>query len=48
MGNHDDEVKAARQAADENWRRNSGRDQAIFEQAVDIAAKAAKAAKGGQ
>lgn len=37
-----DEVKAAKQAANDNLRKNSGRDQATYEHAVDIAEKNAK------
>lgn len=37
-----DQARDAQRAADENLRRNSGRDQASKEQAVDIAEKATK------
>jgi hypothetical protein len=36
------EVKRARSAADENMRRNSGRDQASYEHAVDVAERRVK------
>jgi hypothetical protein len=42
MAKHDDETARARQDADDNLRRSSGRDQATKEHAVDVAERDAE------
>ena len=42
MAKPDQELRDARRAADDNMRRNSGRDQASREHRVDVAEKGAK------
>ena len=39
------EVRRAKQAARDNWDKNSGRNQAVFEHAIDVAEKLARKAK---
>ena len=45
MTRQSDELARAKRAASDNWTKNSGRDQATYEHAVDLAQKAVKQAK---